>query len=258
MLLIGGGVSSVDIAGEISRVANRVYQSTRGGIFDLPDIFLPKNAVRVAGIDSFETLEDLEEHTALDSLDPIPLQIFISDGTILSGVHRVIVCTGYNFSLPFLRQFHNDDIYPDEADEEVLVTDGTQIHNLHKDIFYIPDPTLAFIGIPFFTATFTLFEFQAIAVATVFAGKASLPSKKDMRTEYNERVHSKGHGKGFHSLKEKDVEHVNELLTWINKDLVALGELPIEGHTKQWHEAYADRVRQVKQRMQDGKRLTNE
>ena len=257
MLLIGGGVSAIDIAGDISAIADKLYKSSRGGPFDLPDIFLPKNTTRVASIDRFEVLANSDKDIIGSHLDPMPLRVFVDNGTVLTNIHRVVICTGYHMALPFLRQYHNDKIQAYEADEEVLVSDGTQIHNLHKDIFYIPDPTLAFIGIPFFTATFTLFEFQAIALAAVFANRASLPIKKNMRVEYNERVQRKGYGKGFHSLKEKDVEYVNELLDWVNEGLAKSGIAPVEGHSKEWHQAWADRTEQVKTRMQDGQRAND-
>ena len=92
-------------------------------------------------------------------------------------------------------------------------------HNLHKDVFYILDLSLAFVGAPSFTATFTLFEFQAMTVGKVFSGFAKLPTEREMRNEYRDRIRTKGHGKTFHSLKDKEEECVNELLDWVNKDL---------------------------------------
>jgi lysine/ornithine N-monooxygenase len=110
----------------------------------------------------------------------------LTDGRILTDIDRVVIATGYHITLPFLRYLHNDSLTPEEADETILVTDGSQVHNLHKDIFYIPDPTLAFVGIPFYSATFTLFEFQAIAVVKVFSGQVSLPTEEEQRQEYAE------------------------------------------------------------------------
>ena len=150
-------------------------------------------------------------------------------------------------SLPFLRQYHDDETPVHGANSTVLVTDGTQIHNLHKDIFYIPDPSLIFIGIPFFTANFSLFEFQAIAVAAVLSGKAVLPSTEDMRREYQDRLQKKGTGKTFHSLKDREVEYVNELVDWINKDGAKVGAQPVEGHTKAWHLANIKRLEKMRQ-----------
>jgi hypothetical protein len=119
-------------------------------------------------------------------------------------------------------------------------------HNLHKDIFYIPDPTLAFVGVPFFTATFTLFEFQAMVVGKVFAGLATLPSEQEMRGEYNGRIRTKGYGKAFHSLRDKEEEYVNELLGWVNGDLEKRGKTALAGHSEQWKAAREEQVQRIK------------
>jgi len=62
-----------------------------------------------------------------------------------------------------------------------------------------------------------------------------LPSEEAMRAEYQQRVITKGYGKGFHSLKDKEVEYVDELLQWVNKDLMKVGVEKVEGHTKKWY-----------------------
>ena len=115
-------------------------------------------------------------------------------------------------------------------------------HNLHRDIFYIPDPSLAFVGVPFFTATFTLFEFQAMIVAKVLAGLAHLPSERSMREEYEKRIEEKGLGKAFHSLRDREEEYVGELLGWVNSDLEGKGLGRLEGHTARWREARGEMV----------------
>ena len=246
VLLIGAGVSSTDIAREIAAEGCTITQLSRNGVFDLLPSLLPPGATRIVGeVRAFESLPG-ENLPLTDPLTPIPGRVILKDGRALSNFHRVILCTGYHMSLPFLRQYHSDDTPVREADDTVLITDGTQIHNLHKDIFYIPDPSLVFVGVPFFTATFSLFEFQAIAVAAVLAGRASLPSARDMRSEYEERVGRKGTGKMFHSLREREDEYVVELLEWINRDGRRVGALPIEGHTVEWFEANRDRLERVR------------
>ncbi|KAL2822478.1 major facilitator superfamily domain-containing protein [Aspergillus granulosus] len=233
ILLIGGAVSAIDIAREISSQAGTIYQSTRNGEFDIAASILPENGVRISEIERYEILDDVQ---ALDD-KALPLKVHLKSGQELCNVHEIIICTGYQFTLPFLPEYHDDNLSPAEADEKILVTDGSQAHNLHKDIFYIPDPTLAFVGVPFYTATFTLFEFQAMVVANVFSGIANLPAENEMRSEYNERVNRKGVGKRFHSLKDIEELYVNELLDWVNGFRAELGLAAIEGHTKTWHEA---------------------
>ncbi|KAK8173475.1 pantothenate transporter [Phyllosticta citrichinensis] len=249
VLLIGAGTSSTDIAKEIGPLAKNIWQSARGGDFDFPATLLPEKATRIGEIQSFDFFgqegdsSDSENASQPESdsseTGEIPGTVTLKSGHKLCDVDHVIVCTGYHVSLPYLKAYHEDDTPPEKADERVIVTDGTQYHNLHKDIFYIPDPTLAFVGVPYFTATFVLFDFQAKVVATVLAGNAELPDRDAMIEEYAKRVEEKGFMKKFHSLKGKDIEYVNELLDWVNVDLARRNKDPIKGHTDKFKTVYA-------------------
>lgn len=245
VLIIGAGVSSTDMAREIGVVAKNVFQSSRGGAYDLSSHLLPDNAARVSGIRSFEPLTST---TSLETAqDVIPGTLTLTDGTTLCNIHRVVLATGYHSSLPFLRPFHADALTSAEADSRILITDGLQTHNLHKDIFYIPDPTLAFIGIPFHTATFSFFEFQAVALAAVLSGKVPLPSEESMREEYLERLQRKGAGRPFHSMRGEgqEIGYVKELVAWVNGKLSAdeVGEEELmQGHSKKWFDSYTRRL----------------
>jgi hypothetical protein len=187
----------------------------------------------------------MNENIALYPSEPIPATVTLKSGQTLCDIHYVLLCTGYHLTLPFLSHLHSDGTPVEQAGNDVLVTDGSQFHNIHKDIFYINDPSLAFVGIPFFTATFTLFEFQAMVVAKVFAGQVKLPSVEAMRAEYEERVAAKGYGKAFHSLRDREVEYVDELLAWVNDDLEASGK-KLVSHSKKWHNAKVDQVQRIK------------
>ncbi|KAN0104762.1 FAD/NAD(P)-binding domain containing protein [Hyaloscypha variabilis] len=224
VLLVGAGVSSMDIGRESSHISKKIYQSSRGGPFDIPVVMLSAETERVAGIASFH----------LPSEDDTSGEVRLVDGTVLTGIDRVVICTGYLFSLPFLLDLHDDSVTPAEANDTVLVTDGTQLHNLHKDIFYIPDQTLAFVGIPFYTATFSFFEFQAIAVAYVFSGRAWLPSREAMQAEYAERVKVKGSGRALHDLKGRSVQYVEELVGWLNEQAETTGAQKVEPYSEEW------------------------
>jgi len=246
VLIIGAGVSSTDMARELGGVAKTVYQSSRGGPYDLPSHLLPDNAARVAGIHSFERLTSSESLPTPQNA--IPGTVVLTDGTRLCNIHRVVLATGYHSSLPFLCSFHNDNVSSDEADDRVLITDGLQTHNLHKDIFYIPDPTLVFIGIPFHTATFSFFEFQAVALAEVLTGRVSLPSEEAMRSEYKARLQKKGAGRPFHSMRGQgqEIGYVKELVEWVNGELQANSEVVdgalMRGHSQKWFESYGRRL----------------
>ncbi|KAI5370864.1 putative flavin monooxygenase, FAD/NAD(P)-binding domain superfamily [Septoria linicola] len=238
VLLIGAGVSSMDIARDLGN-ARAVFQSSRGGPYDLPESMLLSNGARVDGLDKFE----LHDTSALAEDGSVRGTVTLHSGRKLCNIHQVIVCTGYHVSLPFMRQFHADGVAAEDASEEVIVTNGQVTHNLHKDIWYIPDPTLAFIGVPYHVATFSLFEFQAVALAQTLAGLVPLPSREAMRAEYDERLQRKGIGRNFHSLRAKGAEiaYVQELADYINGESATTGEPLMRAHAQSWIEAYARR-----------------
>ncbi|KAJ5638644.1 hypothetical protein N7528_001034 [Penicillium herquei] len=239
VLLIGGGVSSMDIAREVSPVCKVIHQSTRNGSFDIPAAALPENASRIGEVAEFkiDTSQAADEH--------LPLTATLKSGEIIHNIDRIVLCTGYQMNLPFFPQYNDNSLSVTEADDSVLITDGTQIHNLHHDIFYIPDPTLVFVGIPFYTATFTLFEFQAIAVAEFLSGNIKLPSQEELRLEYQEKIRARGYRRNFHSLKGEEESYVKMLLRWVNSDRSEQGLPPIEGHTSLWVEAKKEQIERL-------------
>lgn len=152
----------------------------------------------------------------------------------------MIVCTGYVFSFHFLENLHSDEHINSKRessvdDEHVLVKDGTQVFNLHKDIFYIPNPTLSFVGVPFHVATFSLFEFQSYAVSRVYSNSAKLPTEEAMREEWQERLKQKGPGREFHALgSELELAYIKDIVNWVNKDGKDLGKRAVKEHDEEW------------------------
>lgn len=240
VLLVGAGVSSLDIAKELDGIAHRSYQSSRGGKFDLEPKLLPPNSERVGGLQEFR----LDEGKAVgdhDGTEPIPGTIHLTDGRILTDIHQVILASGYQTTYPFLKGLESDTIPVEEADETILITaDKCVTHNLHKDIFYIPDPTLSFVGVPYYTSTFSMFDFQAEVVARVYAGLAKLPSPDTMKAEHAARKANGPKGKAFHSLLSNQVEYMNENLSWVNEGVEAKGVAPMKGVDEEWYGALDD------------------
>lgn len=236
VLLIGAGVSSLDIAKELDDVATRSYQSSRGGKFDLDPSLLPANSERVGGLREFR----LDEGKAVDTEAgaPVPGTVHLADGRILTDIHQVIVASGYQTTYPFLRHLESDTIPVEEADDKIIITaDKCLTHNLHKDMFYIPDPTLSFVGVPYYTSTFSMFDFQGEVVARVYAGEAILPSQEVMRTEHVARKAKGQKGKEFHSLIANQVEYMNENLAWVNDGVEARGVERMRGVDEDWYKS---------------------
>ncbi|KAK7736188.1 hypothetical protein SLS53_007217 [Cytospora paraplurivora] len=241
ILIIGAGVSSLDISKELEGIANKVYQSSRGGKFDLDPAFLPANSERVSGLEAFK----LDEGTDIDGTEtpgtPIPGTVHLTDGRILSDIHHVIIASGYQTTYPFLKGLESDTLPVDEADDKIIITaDKTVTHNLHKDIFYIPDPTLTFVGVPYYTSTFSMFDFQAEVVARVYAGLAELPSKDLLRAEHAARKAQGEKGKAFHSLINNQVGYMNEVLAWVNDGVEEKGIEKMRGVDDDWYKSYEE------------------
>jgi hypothetical protein len=256
VLLIGNGVSALDISRDISNQVKALYNSVRKSNHKFDERYLklrselakfvPKNVQRVDNIKSFHY------DPSSQSADIRNAVIELQDGTRLTDLDYVIVCTGYVFNFHFLEHLHSDSHVnakrkTDVDDEHVLVKDGSQVFNLHKDVFYIPNPTLSFVGIPFHIATFSLFEFQSYAVARVYSGSARLPTERAMRKEWHERERQKGPGREFHALgSELELAYIKDIVTWVNREGKAQGKRVVEEHNQAWIDIRAQSLEALK------------
>jgi lysine/ornithine N-monooxygenase len=241
VLLIGNGTSALDISRDISSNVKTIYQSIRESAHAFDERYIklreslskvvPSNVQQIGGIKSFK-------HSGLDDIRDAVIEL--QDGSEITNIDYVIVCTGYVFNFHFLEELHNDPhvngkLQTNVDDEHVLVKDGAQVFNLHKDIFYIPNPTLSFVGVPFHIATFSLFEFQSYTIARVYSDSAKLPTEEAMRAEWRERARQKGAGREFHALgNELEMAYIRDIVNWVNRDGKSLNKRVVEGHSDEW------------------------
>jgi hypothetical protein len=250
VLIVGIGTSGLDIARDLTAAARRVYLVGKetGGVY-------------AHGPDGYRTFRRMQRHlvqtTGAEGVGPIkrfrpppagrPIEegeVELEDGRVITGLSAVLFATGYQYSVPFLPQFHRDpvsstlrDASSKDADHDrLLVTDGGGILNLYRDVFYVPDPTLAFLGLSVNTSAFSFFEYQSLSVARVWGGTARLPSEALRREAYAELVRERGsEGKFTHFMgKENERKYVREAVAWLNADAKWSGAPPVEGHTEAW------------------------
>ncbi|KAI0431487.1 hypothetical protein F5Y09DRAFT_193136 [Xylaria sp. FL1042] len=241
VLLVGAGASALDIAREVDALGGKIYQSRRKSKYDLTGNRLPEAVKRVAMVAEFIANEIDAPETVFNekSQGAIPGKIVLEDGTTLESIDYVVIATGYITSYPFLEDLEQPHVAWEDAGETTLITaDGYTTHNLHKDIFYIPDPTLAFIGVSHLVSTFSLFDFQAKVMAKVFAGHVRLPADSMMKTEQRERKARFQPGDRFHALLLGEPVYIAEVLTWVNANLAKIGLPPMEGMDAKWFVAY--------------------
>ncbi|KAI1505632.1 hypothetical protein F5X99DRAFT_367270 [Biscogniauxia marginata] len=241
VLLIGAGASSLDVAKDVELLGGKVYQSRRETKYDLTISRLPKTVERVAMAAEFIIDEAVSQDQSfgVDDDRVIPGKVRLEDGNILENIDYVVVATGYITTYPFLGGLEQPFTQWEDADEKVLITsDGYTTHNLHRDIFYIPDPSLAFIGVSHLVSTFSLFDFQAKVLSKVFSGNVQLPSRSAMVKEHKERKARFTPGDKFHTIPSGEHLYIRDLLDWVNQDLEKAGLKPIEGMDADWQVAY--------------------
>ncbi|KAH8658618.1 hypothetical protein BGZ60DRAFT_334024, partial [Tricladium varicosporioides] len=219
VLIIGGRNSGFDLAREIALVADNVYQSIRSGTDDgrpprerliKSAIWstIPENVIRHVEIATFSSVEKCEEMGHC--------RINLIDGTSLSEIDFVIFATGYLYSLPFLPDLAFRDSHDDPLGDASIISNGSCLHNLHLDTFYIYDPSLAFVGVPNGISTFSFFDVQSAAIAAAFSGQVALPQSDVMLGIYKRRTFCSPTGKAFHTLgKNKEISLVQAILEWI-------------------------------------------
>lgn len=195
ILVIGNSASGLDVSMQTADYATKVYRSISSAsrmpyaedprITDVPKIreFLPEEG-----------------------------KIVLEDDSILENIDKIIYCTGYLYSFPFLNTY-NDGQHADS-----VLTKGDRINRLYKQIFYIPDPTLVFINMTKFTIPFPLAESQGTVAAAVFSGRITLPDDSTMRECERAEEAEKGNVNAeFHSIVfPKDIEYYRELQAWLN------------------------------------------
>ncbi|EEB09403.1 flavin dependent monooxygenase [Schizosaccharomyces japonicus yFS275] len=156
--------------------------------------------------------ERLVQVPRIERFDASTKQIHLSDGRVLRDVDYVFYCTGYLYSLPF---FDEQDV----PSENRLITNGAYVHNVYQHIFYIPDPTLVFIGLALHVVPFPVAQAQAAWVARVWSGRLRLPSREQQLQWYSEHLSSlNGRNNMFHSLEfPKDAAYINHIHDLVSK-----------------------------------------
>ncbi|WVQ82943.1 hypothetical protein IAT38_005079 [Cryptococcus sp. DSM 104549] len=238
VLIVGIGTSGNDIGKDLAAYAKKIF-------------LVGRNTIR--GPQGYQEMRRMQRHLKPDNAEQVPEikrffppspgqsisegRIELTDGRVLTGIDEIIFATGYQYSFPFLPRYHQDLITSSPAAASVtpVVTNGDGVLNLYRDVFYIPDPTLTFLGLSVNTSAFSFFEYQSLSIARVFSGKARLPDEASRWRAYRDLVAKKGEGKFSHFLgKEGERSYVRETVEWLNRDAAWSGAEEVEGHTEAW------------------------
>ncbi|KAJ4022838.1 hypothetical protein NW752_003292 [Fusarium irregulare] len=200
VLIVGNSLSGRDVAGDLVKVARLpVYVSRRHRtIWDAP-----------------ESDEGIEWKPVIVEFISETGQILFEDGSYLSGIDHIIYCTGYKPSFPFWNTNANGQELYDYSKSKL---NGSYLHTFFKNF-----PTLGIIGLGKILA-FRSYEYQAIALARVFAGRNAidLPSQEEWEASWEN--YTRTNGMEFHEVSIED----GELLRWYTQ-LSNIAGLPLCG-----------------------------
>ena len=87
-----------------------------------------------------------------------------ADGTTIPTPACIILCTGYEFRFPSFHRWKR--------------RDGSYVQHLFRQLVYIPDPTLTFIGLPVRVALFPLMSTARRCGAVHRAREATIAGSK--------------------------------------------------------------------------------
>ncbi|OCF72394.1 dimethylaniline monooxygenase [Kwoniella mangroviensis CBS 8886] len=238
VLLVGIGTSDTDIARDLDPYVEKTYLVGRNKLRGPPAYQRQRKLQRFMVSEKGESVAEIQRFVPPNPGQPIEeAEVELKDGRILKGISEVIFATGYQYSFPFLPRHHSDyqGVRSERAEKHPLVTDGSGVLNLWRDVFYIPDPPLTFIGLSVNTSAFSFFEYQSISIARVLSGKAKLPDEATRWANYAQLVKEKGEGKFSHLLnKDGERSYVRDTVEWLNREAQWSGAELIEGHSFEW------------------------
>lgn len=190
IIVVGNSASGVDIASKLGTVARHpILVSQRS---DSPVAFPASYKEIVCEIAEFLP----------SSLGKRAVRF--ADGRVETDIDAILFCTGYFYSFPFLSSLRPD-----------LIETGERVQHLYQHLFYINNPTLAFVGLPAQIIPFRTFEGQAAVISRVWSDRLSLPSRNVMETWEQTLIVERGVGKPFHVLPfPKDFEYHNSMVEW--------------------------------------------
>jgi cation diffusion facilitator CzcD-associated flavoprotein CzcO len=209
VLVIGNSASGLDIAHQVSQQAQK------------PVIISSRSASTFARGPLSPSTKGVGQCAEFLPPSAHNRGVRFEDGTIEENIDHVLFCTGYFYSVPFMKDF-----------QPALITDGLRTQDVYRDLFHIHHPSLVLPVINQRVIPFPLAENQAAVVARVWSGRLRLPKKQEMRQWEADQIARHGNGKYFH-LKPfpEDCEQINSLYQWA-KEAAPVSGLANDGHGK--------------------------
>ena len=157
VLVVGGSYSAEDIGSQCWKYgANSITVSTRSG---------PMEYEWPTTRGSWRTKPEIAK------IEGAVIQFI--DGSQLTDIDAIILCTGYQHYFPFL------------ADDALRLktTNRMWVPNLYKGVVWQQNPQLFYVGMQDQFYTFTMFDAQAWYVRDIILGRLTLPDSSEMQKD---------------------------------------------------------------------------
>jgi cation diffusion facilitator CzcD-associated flavoprotein CzcO len=188
VVVVGNSASGIDVGSQLAtycKLPVLCSQKSTSMLFPAPD---PRKL----------------ELPQISAFIPETRSVRFETGRVESEIDAIVFCTGYFYSLPFLKNL-----------EPQLIRDGTHIQHTYLHLFYSPRPTLSFLALPQRVIPFPVAEAQSAVLARVYSGRLSLPPYEEMREWEDKTIKEMGSGRLFHFLPfPKDANYINNLSNW--------------------------------------------
>jgi cation diffusion facilitator CzcD-associated flavoprotein CzcO len=192
VLIIGNSASGIDISTQLITVADKIVMSCVG-----EPMF--KGVIE----DQTEQIDRVVKYDFDNNRS-----VTTASGKVISNIDTILFCTGYLYEIPFLKSY--------TTGPKAIITDGSNLRYLYKQLFYIPDPSLILAGLPKSIIPFPFAEAQGQYVARILSGRLQLPSTEEMYADYEREISERGDGSHFHVMGHlKDAEYCNEMYNLI-------------------------------------------
>ncbi|KAI5785609.1 hypothetical protein DFH27DRAFT_576255 [Peziza echinospora] len=202
IIIIGSSVSAGDILRLLLSTTNtntntntgstKIYQSTRQ---PLPATSVPANVHLLPQIShlGFPTTTNDTDGDG-DGAPPIANLYFLHDKHEPLALPKdtvLLFCTGYLLTAPYLNidplpvvvdqepEDDDDDDATPARSHSPISADGTHVRSLLLHHIYAPDPTLAFLGLPFKVIPFVVSALQGAVLGRVWSGRVGLGELRD-------------------------------------------------------------------------------
>nr|QWJ73362.1 aliphatic glucosinolate S-oxygenase 5 [Isatis tinctoria] len=194
VVVIGNFASGADISRDITAVAKEVHIASRSN---------PSETYQKLPGSNNLWLHSMIESAGKDG------SIIFKNGKVVQA-DTIVHCTGYKYHFPFL----NTNGY--------ITVEDNCVGPLYKHVFPPAlSPGLSFIGLPWMTLQFFMFELQSKWVAAVLSGRVTLPSEDKMMEDVT-AMYAKRDANGLpkrytHRLGASQVDYLN----WIAEQICA-------------------------------------